>query len=82
MDESFDVQRDHLLLMQHLKRLLAADGTLVFSNNKRHFKMDLAADSEAIGLRPRTSPARPAEGFRAQPAYPQLLDHHHAETQG
>ncbi|MGL5039208.1 MAG: hypothetical protein ACRC6D_03630, partial [Aeromonas sp.] len=28
---------------------LAVDGTLVFSNNKRHFKMDLAG-LEAIGL--------------------------------
>ena len=40
MEESFDVQRDHIRLLTDLKRLLAADGTLVFSNNKRHFKMD------------------------------------------
>lgn len=40
MEDSFDVQRDHLRLMQDLKRILSADGILVFSNNKRHFKMD------------------------------------------
>ncbi len=49
MDESFDVQRDHLRLMQDLKRILAPGGTLVFSNNKRHFKMDLAGLAE-LGL--------------------------------
>ncbi|MDB1123905.1 bifunctional 23S rRNA (guanine(2069)-N(7))-methyltransferase RlmK/23S rRNA (guanine(2445)-N(2))-methyltransferase RlmL [Vibrio algarum] len=41
MDQTFDVQRDHIELMKDLKRLLRADGTIVFSNNKRHFKMDL-----------------------------------------
>jgi 23S rRNA (guanine2445-N2)-methyltransferase / 23S rRNA (guanine2069-N7)-methyltransferase len=67
MDESFDVQRDHLLLMQHLKRLLAADGTLVFSNNKRHFKMDLAG-LEAIGLKAQniTGKTRPKDFERNQ----------------
>ena len=49
MEESFDVQRDHLRLMQDLKRLLAPGGTLVFSNNKRHFKMDLDGLAE-LGL--------------------------------
>ncbi|WP_234493744.1 bifunctional 23S rRNA (guanine(2069)-N(7))-methyltransferase RlmK/23S rRNA (guanine(2445)-N(2))-methyltransferase RlmL [Vibrio maritimus] len=49
MEQSFDVQRDHVTLMRDLKRLLSADGTIVFSNNKRHFKMDMAA-LEEIGL--------------------------------
>lgn len=40
MEESFDVQRDHLLLMKDLKRLLRKGGTIMFSNNKRGFKMD------------------------------------------
>ncbi|SIQ26484.1 23S rRNA m(2)G-2445 methyltransferase [Aeromonas sp. RU39B] len=43
MEETFDVQRDHVKLLEHLKRLLAPEGTLVFSNNKRHFKMDMEA---------------------------------------
>lgn len=40
MEESFDVQRDHLALMKDLKRLLRQGGTVMFSNNKRGFKMD------------------------------------------
>jgi 23S rRNA (guanine2445-N2)-methyltransferase / 23S rRNA (guanine2069-N7)-methyltransferase len=46
MEQSFDIQRDHIQLMKNLKRLLRAGGTIVFSNNKRHFKMDMDALSE------------------------------------
>lgn len=41
MEATFDVQRDHLALMRNLKRMLRPGGTLMFSNNKRGFKMDL-----------------------------------------
>lgn len=41
MEEDFDVQRDHIMLMRNLKRLLRAGGTVMFSNNKRGFKMEL-----------------------------------------
>ncbi|MGC9421511.1 MULTISPECIES: bifunctional 23S rRNA (guanine(2069)-N(7))-methyltransferase RlmK/23S rRNA (guanine(2445)-N(2))-methyltransferase RlmL [unclassified Vibrio] len=41
MEQTFDVQRDHILLMENLKRILRPGGTIVFSNNKRHFKMDI-----------------------------------------
>ncbi len=41
MEADFDVQRDHLMLMQNLKRLLRRGGTIMFSNNKRGFKMDV-----------------------------------------
>lgn len=41
MEEDFDVQRDHIMLMRNLKRLLRAGGTIMFSNNKRGFKMDI-----------------------------------------
>lgn len=50
MEQSFDVQRDHVTLMTNLKRLLREEGTIVFSNNKRHFKMDLKA-LEELGLK-------------------------------
>ncbi|EGU50595.1 23S rRNA m(2)G2445 methyltransferase [Vibrio nigripulchritudo ATCC 27043] len=50
MEQSFDVQRDHIQLMKNLKRLLRGNGTIVFSNNKRHFKMDVDALNE-LGLR-------------------------------
>lgn len=49
MEQSFDVQRDHIQLMKNLKRLLRGGGTIVFSNNKRHFKMDLESLDE-LGL--------------------------------
>ncbi|SON48590.1 bifunctional 23S rRNA (guanine(2069)-N(7))-methyltransferase RlmK/23S rRNA (guanine(2445)-N(2))-methyltransferase RlmL [Vibrio tapetis] len=41
MEQSFDIQRDHIQLMKDLKRLLRPEGVIIFSNNKRHFKMDL-----------------------------------------
>lgn len=42
MEQSFDVQRDHLTLLQDAASLLAPGGTLVFSTNKRKFKIDQA----------------------------------------
>lgn len=41
MEDSWDVQRDHIKLMANLKRILRTNGTIVFSNNKRGFKMDI-----------------------------------------
>lgn len=49
MDTTFDVQRDHVDLLTDLKKLLRSGGTIVFSNNKRHFKMDIEA-LQALGL--------------------------------
>ncbi|AFU19513.1 bifunctional 23S rRNA (guanine(2069)-N(7))-methyltransferase RlmK/23S rRNA (guanine(2445)-N(2))-methyltransferase RlmL [Actinobacillus suis] len=49
MEDSWDVQRDHIKLMMQLKRILTADGTIVFSNNKRGFKMDFEGLTE-LGL--------------------------------
>ena len=43
MEESFDVQRDHVALIQNAMRLLSKDGLLIFSNNFRKFKLDEAA---------------------------------------
>jgi 23S rRNA (guanine2445-N2)-methyltransferase / 23S rRNA (guanine2069-N7)-methyltransferase len=47
---TFDVQRDHIQLMEQLKRILNENGEIVFSNNKRHFKMDHDALDE-LGLK-------------------------------
>ncbi|TMP41916.1 bifunctional 23S rRNA (guanine(2069)-N(7))-methyltransferase RlmK/23S rRNA (guanine(2445)-N(2))-methyltransferase RlmL [Pseudoalteromonas citrea] len=47
MKEAFDVQRDHIQLLTWIKNILSPSGTLVFSNNKRGFKMDEVA---LIGL--------------------------------
>ncbi|WBA19072.1 bifunctional 23S rRNA (guanine(2069)-N(7))-methyltransferase RlmK/23S rRNA (guanine(2445)-N(2))-methyltransferase RlmL [Salinivibrio kushneri] len=41
MHSTFDVQRDHLDVLLALKDRLRPDGEIIFSNNKRHFKMDL-----------------------------------------
>ncbi|CNK24751.1 TPA: bifunctional 23S rRNA (guanine(2069)-N(7))-methyltransferase RlmK/23S rRNA (guanine(2445)-N(2))-methyltransferase RlmL [Yersinia enterocolitica] len=49
METTFDVQRDHLVLMKELKRLLRRKGTIMFSNNKRGFQMDLDG-IKALGL--------------------------------
>ena len=49
MEDSWDVQRDHIKLMTNLKRILRPNGTIVFSNNKRGFKMDFDK-LEELGL--------------------------------
>lgn len=40
MNDTFDVQRDHLALVQSAMRLLTPDGVLYFSTNFRQFKLD------------------------------------------
>lgn len=49
MENTWDVQRDHIELMKQLKRILTANGTIIFSNNKRGFKMDFDGLAE-LGL--------------------------------
>jgi 23S rRNA (guanine2445-N2)-methyltransferase / 23S rRNA (guanine2069-N7)-methyltransferase len=39
----FDVQRDHVHLLEMCARVLAPDGVIVFSNNYRRFRLDEAA---------------------------------------
>ncbi|WP_303722887.1 bifunctional 23S rRNA (guanine(2069)-N(7))-methyltransferase RlmK/23S rRNA (guanine(2445)-N(2))-methyltransferase RlmL [Malonomonas rubra] len=46
MDGNFDIQRDHVELLRNAMKLLAAGGTLIFSNNLRNFKMDLKTLAE------------------------------------
>jgi len=41
MEESFDIQRDHVELIQKAAAMLETDGVLIFSNNFRRFKMDI-----------------------------------------
>jgi len=42
MEREFDVQRDHVALLQAAGRLLEPDGVLVFSNNYQRFRLDAA----------------------------------------
>ncbi len=43
MEDTLDVQRDHIRLIQGAVRLLADGGTLLFSTNLRRFSLDLDA---------------------------------------
>jgi 23S rRNA (guanine2445-N2)-methyltransferase / 23S rRNA (guanine2069-N7)-methyltransferase len=43
MEETLDVQRDHVELIRNAAALLAPGGTLYFSTNRRGFKLDTAA---------------------------------------
>jgi 23S rRNA (guanine2445-N2)-methyltransferase / 23S rRNA (guanine2069-N7)-methyltransferase len=43
MTEDFDVQRDHVKLLQLAHELLTPRGTIVFSSNYTRFKLDAAA---------------------------------------
>jgi len=49
MEDSFDVQRDHVALITDALKSLAPDGEIFFTNNKRNFKMDFDAMAE-LGL--------------------------------
>ena len=46
MVNTFDVQRDHVELLQKTLRLLAPGGTLIFSNNLRKFVMNFTASTD------------------------------------
>jgi 23S rRNA (guanine2445-N2)-methyltransferase / 23S rRNA (guanine2069-N7)-methyltransferase len=46
MDDVFDIQNDHVQLINNAVTLLAANGVLYFSTNFRRFKIDLPALSE------------------------------------
>ncbi len=39
MEGTFDIQRDHVNILQRVSEMLAPDGILIFSNNLRSFKM-------------------------------------------
>lgn len=43
MGDTFDVQRDHISLITDALNVLNDEGEIIFTNNKRNFKMDLDA---------------------------------------
>ena len=65
MDDVLDIQRDHAELLRCCLRLLAPDGMLYFSTNRRRFKLDTAAlpDCEIRDITPQTL----AEDFKRPP---------------
>jgi 23S rRNA (guanine2445-N2)-methyltransferase / 23S rRNA (guanine2069-N7)-methyltransferase len=48
--EDFDVQRDHAALLLACADRLASDGVVVFSNNFRRFRLDVAALEERFTI--------------------------------
>ena len=50
MEDSFDVQRDHVALITDALNALAEKGEIIFTNNKRNFKMDMEAMNK-LGLK-------------------------------
>lgn len=50
MEDSFDVQRDYVDIITDAEKLLSDNGEIIFTNNKRNFKMDHEA-MLAIGLK-------------------------------
>lgn len=49
MQATWDVQRDHVILLTQARRCLRDNGSIIFSNNKRGFKLDSDA-MEALGF--------------------------------
>ncbi|MGB3726777.1 MAG: bifunctional 23S rRNA (guanine(2069)-N(7))-methyltransferase RlmK/23S rRNA (guanine(2445)-N(2))-methyltransferase RlmL [Glaciecola sp.] len=49
MDNTWDVQRDHVSLLSNARQKLAANGRIYFSNNLRNFKLD-HAQLEVLGF--------------------------------
>lgn len=49
MEDSFDVQRDHIKVITDAVNSLSQGGEIIFTNNKRNFKMDAEA-IEKLGL--------------------------------
>lgn len=48
MTATFDVQRDHVQLLSDTLRLLTPEGSLIFSNNLRKFKLDQQALAQFV----------------------------------
>lgn len=48
MDDVLDIQRDHIELLKLAARLLSNNGVILFSNNKRKFKLDETELAEAF----------------------------------
>ena len=64
MADDFEVEKDQLFLIKHCLRLLAPDGVLYFSNNKRKFK--LAPEVQELALVADITPKTIPEDYRDQ----------------
>ncbi|WP_052378834.1 bifunctional 23S rRNA (guanine(2069)-N(7))-methyltransferase RlmK/23S rRNA (guanine(2445)-N(2))-methyltransferase RlmL [Polycyclovorans algicola] len=67
MEDTLDIQRDHVGLLTHTFRLLAPGGVLLFSTNRRKFELDEAALA-ALGMQVRDITAETLdEDFKRPP---------------
>ncbi|HEX5794098.1 MAG TPA: bifunctional 23S rRNA (guanine(2069)-N(7))-methyltransferase RlmK/23S rRNA (guanine(2445)-N(2))-methyltransferase RlmL, partial [Rheinheimera sp.] len=67
MQDSWDVQRDHVSLLNMLTARLAVGGKVIFSNNKRRFKIDIQALNDAGWQVKDISAASLPEDFKRNP---------------
>ncbi len=67
MQQTFDVARDQVELIEHAMRLLDEEGVLIFSTNARSFKLDTQAlaDFAIVDITSQTT----SEDFKRRPAH-------------
>jgi 23S rRNA (guanine2445-N2)-methyltransferase / 23S rRNA (guanine2069-N7)-methyltransferase len=64
MEGTFDVRRDHQELLLGLRRILADDGTLVFSTNAKSFRLDVRALGDTWDIEDITEQTTPEDFAR------------------
>ena len=67
MEDTWDVQRDHVKLLNMLSKLVSPGGKVIFSNNKRRFKLDYEALQQAGWQIKDISAASLPEDFKRNP---------------
>jgi 23S rRNA (guanine2445-N2)-methyltransferase / 23S rRNA (guanine2069-N7)-methyltransferase len=66
MEDDFDVQRDHVALLQQAATLLADDGVIIFSNNYTRFRLDSQALAPTFAIEDITKRTIPTD-FQRNP---------------
>ncbi|MBU2280102.1 MAG: bifunctional 23S rRNA (guanine(2069)-N(7))-methyltransferase RlmK/23S rRNA (guanine(2445)-N(2))-methyltransferase RlmL, partial [Gammaproteobacteria bacterium] len=67
MEDTWDVQRDHVKLLNMLTKLVSVGGKVIFSNNKRRFKLDYETLQQAGWQIKDISAASLPEDFKRNP---------------
>jgi 23S rRNA (guanine2445-N2)-methyltransferase / 23S rRNA (guanine2069-N7)-methyltransferase len=68
MSGSFEVQRDHVPLIQSAMTIMAPQGTLLFSSNRRGMRLDETALQD-LHIKDWTRPSVPADFARGPPPH-------------
>ncbi|VFP78726.1 Ribosomal RNA large subunit methyltransferase K/L [Candidatus Erwinia haradaeae] len=70
MKNNFDIQRDHLEIITNLKRLLHDNGSIIFSNNKRSFKLNLTGlNLLKLKVTELSAKTKPKDFFHSRPLH-------------